>query len=89
LDYDNKFRFIIERVFERGDVEDIRPCRNYYGDEKVTEVLLEAKYVLCAKVLQPLSLVGGTALSLLGIRYAIPDPHAYITGLNRYGIPMA
>ena len=45
LDYDAKAAFVIERVFERGDVEDIRQCRRYYGDEKVTEVLLKAKYL--------------------------------------------
>ena len=45
LDYDGKASFIIERVFERGDVEDIRQCRKYYGDEKVTTVLLNAKYL--------------------------------------------
>ena len=45
LDYDGKASFIIERVFERGDVEDIRQCRRYYGDEKVTEVLLNAKFL--------------------------------------------
>ena len=31
LDYDVKASFVIERVFERGDVEDIRNCRRYYG----------------------------------------------------------
>src|SRR5690606_13493090 len=45
LDYDGKASFIIERVFERGDVPDIRNCRRYYGDEKVTEVLLNAKFL--------------------------------------------
>lgn len=45
IDYDAKANFVIERVFERGDVEDIRQCRRYYGDEKVTEVLLNAKYL--------------------------------------------
>lgn len=45
LDYDKKANFIIERVFERGDVEDIRNCRRYYGDEKITAVLLNAKYL--------------------------------------------
>lgn len=45
IDYDTKFRFVIERVFERGDVEDIRNCRRYYGDEKVTDVLLNAKFL--------------------------------------------
>ncbi len=27
MDYDAKANFVIERVFERGDVEDIRQCR--------------------------------------------------------------
>src|SRR5690606_39810382 len=42
LDYDAKASFIIERVFERGDVEDIRQCRRYYGDERAREVLSHA-----------------------------------------------
>lgn len=45
LDYDAKASFVIERVFERGDVPDIRNCRRYYGDEKVTEALLKAKFL--------------------------------------------
>ncbi len=45
LDYDDKVSFIIERVFERGDVEDIRQCRRYYGDEKICKVLTNAKWL--------------------------------------------
>ena len=45
IDYDAKANFVIERVFERGDVEDIRQCRRYYGDEKVTEALLKTKFL--------------------------------------------
>ncbi len=45
IDYDVKASFVIERVFERGDVDDIRNCRRYYGDEKVTKVLLNAKFL--------------------------------------------
>ncbi len=45
LDYDLRAKFVIERVFERGDVEDIRNCRRYYGDEKVAEALLNAKFL--------------------------------------------
>lgn len=29
LDYDRYANFVIERVFERGDIEDIRQCRRY------------------------------------------------------------
>ena len=45
IDYNKKANFVIERVFERGDVEDIRNCRRYYGDEKVTQALLNAKFL--------------------------------------------
>lgn len=45
IDYDAKANFVIERVFERGDIDDIRQCRRYYGDEKVTDALLHAKYL--------------------------------------------
>ena len=45
INYDTRASFVIERVFERGDVEDIRNCRRYYGDEKVTQVLLNAKFL--------------------------------------------
>ncbi len=45
INYDNKANFVIERVFERGDVEDIRNCRKYYGDKKVRKALLNAKFL--------------------------------------------
>jgi hypothetical protein len=45
IDYDTKANFVIERVFERGDVEDIRNCRRYYGDDTVAHALLNAKYL--------------------------------------------
>ncbi len=45
IDYDDKYGFVIERVFERGDVCDIREVRRYYNDEKIKKVLIEAKYL--------------------------------------------
>ena len=45
LDYEGKASFIIERVFDRGDVEDIRQCRRHYGDEKMKQVLTNAKWM--------------------------------------------
>jgi hypothetical protein len=50
LNYDAKYKFVIERVFERGDVEDIRQCRRYYGDDVLTDVLLNAKYLPLRKI---------------------------------------
>ncbi len=45
MDYDKKAGFVIERVFERGDVEDIRQCRRYYGDEMISNALTNAKWL--------------------------------------------
>ncbi len=45
MDYDKRASFIIERVFERGDVEDIRQCRRYYGDVTISNVLTKAKWL--------------------------------------------
>ena len=50
LDYDKKSSFIIERVFERGDVDDIRQCRRYYGDERISNVLTNAKRLSLASI---------------------------------------
>ncbi len=46
LDFEKKASFIIERVFERGDVEDIRMCRRFYGDAKNATVLTNAKWLM-------------------------------------------
>jgi hypothetical protein len=45
LDYEKYANFVIERVFERGDVNDIRQVRRFYGDEKVREALTTAKWL--------------------------------------------
>ncbi len=45
LDYEAKPVFVIERVFERGVVDDIRQCRRYYGDEKIKKVLLNTRFL--------------------------------------------
>lgn len=45
LDYDKSYRFVIERVFERGDVPDIRACRRYYEEEVIRDVILNCKFL--------------------------------------------
>jgi hypothetical protein len=42
MDVAAKANFIIERVFEGGDVEVIRYCRRFYGDEKIRFALEKA-----------------------------------------------
>jgi hypothetical protein len=45
MDYIAKANFIIERVFERGDVDDIRQCRRFYGVERIESTLTKAKWI--------------------------------------------
>jgi nicotinamide mononucleotide adenylyltransferase len=45
LDFEAKAQFVIERVFERGDVSDIRECRRYYSHETIETTLLSARYL--------------------------------------------
>jgi len=45
IDYDVDLHLVIERVFERGDVGDIREIRRYYGDGKVKKILMESRYL--------------------------------------------
>jgi hypothetical protein len=45
IDYQKDYKFVITRVFDRGDVQDIRNCRRYYGDEKITDVLLNTRFL--------------------------------------------
>ena len=50
VNYDVNYHWVILRVFERGDVEDIRQIRRYYGDEKIREVLTNAKWLPLDKI---------------------------------------
>jgi len=45
LDWEKYAHWVIVRVFERGDVEDIRKVRRHYGDAEVKESLLNAKSI--------------------------------------------
>jgi hypothetical protein len=45
LNYDDSAPFIVRRVFERGDVPDIRNCRRYYGDEQIAKILTKARWL--------------------------------------------
>jgi hypothetical protein len=45
INYETKANFVIEGVFERGDVEDVRNCRRHYGNEKITEALLNSDFL--------------------------------------------
>jgi len=50
IDWVKNAPFVIVRVFERGDVDDIRQCRRHHGDEKIREVLLNARYISKSRI---------------------------------------
>ena len=43
LDYEKNAEWIIQRIFERGDLDDIFLLVYYYGKEKVISILKNAK----------------------------------------------
>jgi hypothetical protein len=45
IDWKEKYHFVIVRIFERGDVKDIREVRKLYGDPLIKRVLLETKFI--------------------------------------------
>lgn len=58
MSYDVKASFIIERVFERGDVEDIRMCRRFYGDSILSHALVNAKSLTLHTIYLAIALFG-------------------------------
>ena len=62
VDVSLKKKFVIERVFDRGDVEDIRACRRFYTEKEIKLTLLASKslrlhrlYLASAIIDQPLT----------------------------------
>ncbi len=43
FDYDRSWRIAIERVIERGNLEEWRAVKRYYGTAKLVEVATESK----------------------------------------------
>ncbi len=56
IDWDNKARYVIERVVMYGFLEDWRAIQKYYGMEKIKETVLQARD-LDPKTLSFLSLI--------------------------------
>ncbi len=79
LDFEKKAAFIIERVFERGDVQDIRMCRRFYGDEKIGEVLLNARWLPLRKLYLASAILDKplTAFKCYILRQSNPELYPY------------
>jgi NAD(P)-dependent dehydrogenase (short-subunit alcohol dehydrogenase family) len=71
LDWVKYAHWVIVRVFERGDVDDIRQVRRHYGDDLVKEALLNA--IPLKKFADPMDIANAVAF------FAAPES-AYVTG---------
>lgn len=78
LNYDKRARFVIERVFSRGDVEDIRQCRRYYGDEKIREILTTAKWLPKQSVYLAAAIFNNEIMDFQCYRSAQSNPHLWL-----------
>jgi hypothetical protein len=78
LDFEKKASFIIGRVFERGDVEDIRMCRRYYGDEKVSGALMKAKWIRKETVFLAAALFNNEPTDYRCYRESLLNPTHYL-----------
>jgi hypothetical protein len=45
VDWEKNAASIIIRVLERGNLDEFREIRRYYGDEKIKEAVLQTKYL--------------------------------------------
>jgi hypothetical protein len=45
LDFETHKKMIVERVFERGDVGDIRAARRFYPNTEIEKILLSARHL--------------------------------------------
>ena len=44
IDWEKNYQWVICRVIDRGDVNDIRLCKKYYGEEKIKKSILNSNY---------------------------------------------
>ncbi len=45
IDYEKNSRFVIERVLTRGNFQDWRELRDFYGLDKIAEEVIEIRYL--------------------------------------------
>ncbi len=45
IQWNKNFRFVIERVLERGTLEEWQEIKRYYGLEKIKEAALQARWL--------------------------------------------
>jgi hypothetical protein len=45
IDYDKNARFVVEKVIDRGNLEDFKSLRQFYGDEKIKKEVINAKWL--------------------------------------------
>lgn len=45
IDWDSNQEFLIERIFARGSIDDIRSAISYYGEDKVKNIITQSESI--------------------------------------------
>lgn len=45
IDYNKNARYVIEKVIDRGSLEDFKSIRNFYGDSKIRKEIVNANWI--------------------------------------------
>lgn len=45
IDYEKHARYVIEKVVDRGNFDDFRELRKFYGDERIKKEIVNAKWI--------------------------------------------
>lgn len=45
IDYEKRARFVIEKIVDRGSLDDFIQLRKFYGDQKIREEIVNAKWL--------------------------------------------
>jgi hypothetical protein len=45
IDYDKHARFVVEKILDRGTLQDFKNLRQFYGDERIKNEVINAKWL--------------------------------------------
>lgn len=77
IDFEKHADFVINRVIERGDVEDIRQCRRYYSDDLITKTILNINYLPSVKMYLASAIIGKDITELKCYKNRQLNPRLY------------
>ena len=77
IDFEKHADFVISRVIERGDVEDIRQCRRFYNIDFFTNTILNINYLPNIKMYLAAAIIGKDITELKCYKNRQSNPALY------------